>query len=292
MARPGIRQVRCDSRHLLSTASRKSGGAFQFETMREAGDERDLRIRLLRAGPHINRRQKRAAAKLADRLETARDRGEHSDSLADPVFMRALRNHALGDLSRLVAESSPPVSTLTLIPLGWALRPEELSKTSPGRLLKAVLADLNRCGAKDADGWLIGIIHGEYDPVRGCFQLHVHGICAGGMIDVVRRLRTRPKYRSTRRDNRTVQSEPYQRVRVSRKPLTNIAAAVSYICQSFWPERSTLQLADGTVTRERIKKRIKNPFHSQYLLWLDQWSADEIKIVRKLTIRHGQFCVA
>ena len=32
---------------------------------------------------------------------------------------------------------------------------------------------------------------------------------------------------------------------------------------------------DGTRIRERRKRRIREPVHSQLLLWLDQWRADD-----------------
>jgi hypothetical protein len=88
---------------------------------------------------------------------------------ACPVYMRKQRNRIGGAMWNLIRRGKwGRVSTFTLIGRGWAFSAGSLSEADAIKLLASVRSDLNRSGAKLADGWLILGIHGEYDPARAC----------------------------------------------------------------------------------------------------------------------------
>ena len=155
--------------------------------------------------------------------------------------------------------------------------------------LKAALrSDLNRCGAKDADGFLFAALHGEFEPTEEVYRLHWHLLISGGMIEVVDRLRDRPKYRSRNGDGEAVR----QRVRIGRKSLEQLPRPLTYLLQSWWPSRWIGHVGDGEVKRQRQRTRIPEPHHSENLVWLDQQRIDDLVLLRRLRVTNAGFNAA
>ena len=124
-----------------------------------------------------------------------------------------------------------PVSVVTLLPTaGPNFLVRTLKGVDPRRLLEIVRADLNRCGAKTADGWLILALHGEFDPVSRLYRLHFHAVAVGEMVKVVDKLRKLRKYQSRRQDLEKLRTAVDKPIKVSRKPITNLPTTLAYVC--------------------------------------------------------------
>jgi hypothetical protein len=251
----------------------------KLRTIAEARTRSDL----LTTGTQIPLEWKGPAKRLARRINPDTPGHEPPSSPASPVYMRKQRSRIGGAMWKLIRTGKwGRVSTFTLIGRGWAFAAGSLSDADAIKLLASVRSDLNRCGAKVADGWLILGIHGEYDPGTGMYQLHVHGVAADGMIGVVDRLRDRPKYRSKRTG-----PDKIQRVRISEQPLTDLPSPLTYVVQSFWPCRWSGEVGEDRFARQRRKGRIPEPQHTEVLLWLDRWSLADLILIMKLRVTKG-----
>lgn len=176
------------------------------------------------------------------------------------------------------------VCAFTIIPLTWEVPQDQLDGINPKLLLLTFIAALYGNGAAGAKDWLIAFIHGECDPVAGVYRLHLHGLASDDMIEVVDRLRKLPNYATRRFLADGSPSPVYRRVRIERKPLTNLPAPITYLMQSFWPSRPVIINEDGRRVRSRVKQRIAEPYHSQVLLWLDKWGLDDLTVMIGLRV--------
>jgi len=258
-------------------------GRYAFETARSVDKEDMTRARLARAAP-LSKKQYAKAQMLAKRLEDGVDDGEAPESLGSAKRMRDLRVRETGALLRLLADNPGlPVSSVTLLPRGWRVTVKELKHVDPPTLMAQLRSALNRCGAKDADGFIIGGLHAEYDPIQKFIRLHFHMIAGGGMIAVVERLRGMKRYALVGDGKPSRDEDGTDRVRISRKPLTNLPSTLAYILQPYWPQRWEGDGQDGAPKRGK-KVRIDNPEHTQVLLWLDKWQPKDICLLMKLRV--------
>lgn len=173
---------------------------------------------------------------------------------------------------------------ITILPMTWDFKPEELERVVPALLLASLLAALYDKGAANANGWLMVFIHGEWDPIGQVYRLHVHGYAYGEMVDVVDRLRTLPNYKTQRYLKDGSLSPVYRRVQVKRKPPKNRLRQITYRFQSYWPAKAIVISQDGSRKRARRKRRIPEPHHSQVLLWLDQWDVADLTLMIGLRV--------
>ncbi len=108
----------------------------------------------------------------------------------------------------------------------------------PNRLTDALAAALYAKGAAKASGWLIVFLHGEHEPKRNVYRPHFHGYAYGEMVDVVRRLRELPNYKTRKfgKDGRI--NAVYRPVQVKVKRPWNFRRQIAYRLQSFWPAKA------------------------------------------------------
>ena len=59
--------------------------------------------------------------------------------------------------------------------------------------------------------------------------------------------------------------------------MRNLLHQLTYLLKSFWPEKSMRSGGSGE-HRDRDGQRIRNPFHTQHLLWLDRQRFTDIAI--------------
>jgi hypothetical protein len=270
----------------------KDPGA-RFETDLQAKEEDATRARLL-SSTNLPRKYVDEARELAKKLVRERV----TETLASKRWMRALRRNVIGAVLELVEAASPDVSVAVVIPLDWSCSAKELMQVDPRRLLAAFRAALYRCGARDADGWLIAFIHGDFNPDTKLFQLHLHIAVAGEMREVLRRVGRQGKFRSER-PGRRKQGQIYQKVWVTSKPLYRPAYALTYLLKSMWSLTRVGVIGDlggqQTVndegnpqsprcTRHRMPGRIPEPHHSAMLLWLNRQRLQDITLLVKLSV--------
>jgi hypothetical protein len=90
-------------------------------------------------------------------------------------------------------------------------------------------------------------------------------------------------------DGRDRASQP---IVITRKPLTNVPAVLSYVLRGWWPLRETY-LDDQGVRRalSLIRMQIPEPAHSEYLAWLDRWGIDDLTRMVRLRVINGKLTV-
>jgi hypothetical protein len=135
----------------------------------------------------------------------------------------------------------------------------------------------------NAPGFLFGYLHGEFEPLSQEYQLHFHGVCAGEKLNAFNRLRNKQGY--TRTD------KIYHPIVIN--PLKDPARQISYLIQSFWPKKARVRIRDGDDgefhRRERSKGRIREPYQSLYLLWLDKWRLVDLFELNGIRARAGKW---
>lgn len=258
----------------------------KFETLSQAKEEDRKRARLIISPSARNQDlfSPDDATNLWDRLNYRLTQREIPPTLASSAYMRDQRIRLTGALHKLVADHPKlKAATFTLIPRWMAFTPEELLDVDPEVLRERLRSGLNRAGAKEASGAVFACIHGEYEPRKGIFQLHFHGLALGGMIKLVSSLRDGPGFASVRTIGAA--AEPVrQRVWVTRKPLANLPYALSYLLKSYWISRWIGQVECGSIKRQRAGSRIDEPFHTLALLWMDRWSLADISLMMNLSV--------
>lgn len=205
-------------------------------------------------------------------------------SLASREYMRRLRDLVCSDIWRMIdgygdklIEKS--VGSFTIVPRTWEIKAGELADVDPRLLIKALRTALYERGAAEKNGWIIAFIHGEYDPVAKVYRIHVHGLAMGEMIQAVDGLRNLPNYQTQKLVEDGKPNPVYRRVRINRKPLTNLPDPITYLLQSFWPSRAVVISDDGKRIRARQKSRIPEPYHSEVLLWLHRWRLADLTLM-------------
>jgi len=109
------------------------------------------------------------------------------------------------------------------------------------------------------------------------------------MIKVVDGLRHRKNYRSNRQDKGRAGDPVFQRVKITSKPLNRLPDPLTYIFQSYWPVRAIFQDGQGQWSKQAKKRRISEPYHSLYLLWLDRWSLKDLTLLLGIEVRKKGF---
>lgn len=222
-------------------------------------------------------------------LQEAQAEGVPAESLASSVYMRQLRINVCGNIWEMLDNIEEDylneyARTFTIVPKSWEFKAGELASVDPNALLNPLRTALYEQGAAESWGWMIAIIHGEFDPIAKVYRLHVHGLALGGMVQAIDRLRTLPNYQTRPKDAEGRPSPVYQRVVVNRKPLTDVPQPITYLVQSFWPSRAVIISDDGTRIRQRNKGRISEPYHSEVLLWLNRWRLTDLTLMIGLRV--------
>ncbi|HUE79588.1 MAG TPA: hypothetical protein VMN38_08155 [Sphingomicrobium sp.] len=284
MSRPTIAELKLteDRRYWPSRAVPGRKGMC-FETIMGCHDEDPLRAKSARkASSQIGRkRQRKAILKLARKLEYEARGMRVPKSLASSLHMRRKRDAIFSHVWRLADRYNGPVTTATVIKRGWEFTADQLEHIDLPRLRNGFLADLNRRGAGQADGWLIGFFHGEWETPSEVCRLHLHIVVAGEMIETVDELRKGRNYRYRNHDSVRF------RVRIDRKPLTDLPYPFTYCLKSYWPWKHVVVTASGK-RRTRRHKRIPEPVHTQVLQFLDRRRLTDLVVVKHVSVRKGR----
>jgi hypothetical protein len=198
--------------------------------------------------------------------------------------MRKQRLNVVSSIWALLHEqATAPFHVATVISGKWTTSPDKLMRLDPRKLLGGFRTDLNRYGGGVGNGALIAFPHGEWEPNRGLYQLHCHVLAIGDALDALDRLRTLDKYKRVRGDEfGTIPiAKPIQ---IERRSLSNMPLPITYLLKSYWPSRTVSEVhPDGTFDRQQKTARMPEPYHSQVLLWQDQWC------LKDMTLMMGMF---
>ncbi|KAA9013046.1 MULTISPECIES: hypothetical protein [Sphingobium] len=290
MARPGISKLGLPpKKYRPDRRATRKDGLIKFETEEASYTEDEFRIGQLRrvARLYPSLFKKNYIRQLRRRLRKGVEGHRPDRTPASSIYMRNWRVRVVGWLWQLYADPrSAPVTTAHILPTKWILTPDELMRVSSKKLMKRLRSDLNRLGAKKADGFFFAFLHGEYNLDDGCFHLHVHCLVSKGMIAVVKRLKTVERAR-LRKTTNSVKRSP---VLIRKKPLKNLPGPFSYCCQSYWPRKGYHDGVTGDWKRGK-KHRIPEPYHTMFLLWIDQWKLEDLALMMKLSVRAGKMKV-
>jgi len=234
-----------------------------FETVESCVAEDCLRAAFLK------RIGGRAALRLAELLDESALDFAH-DTQASATYCRQLRRVETDVLWKYMASRpAHDLHTCTILQAGWQVSGDDLPTFNTTRMLKQFRAKVTNGRPCPPGEWLFGRVHGEFDSRIKMFQMHVHGICTRHFVP-----------RQRRRD--TGRPVPGIRVPVQFKPIRDPARQISYLTQSFWPDRPTYW-CDGEWERSREKRRIREPWGSQVLLWLHRQTLGTMQIKVGLT---------
>jgi hypothetical protein len=286
MARPTITDLKLTSDRGYwpsRAAPGRKGEHFESKAFCEAEDIGRVKSTLKASEQTKNVIDKRAARKLAGKLDYKAKSKKPPRSMASSRHMRRVRNRLFSQISKFVAKYPGKVTTFTVIKRGWEYSPGELLDADLDKLLDGFLSDVNRRGAGRTEGWLIAFVHGEHETPAGVFRLHLHGIVAGDMIGVVDKLRQGRKYKY-RKDE-----DVRFRVRIDRKPLTNLPYPLTYCLKSYWPWKHVVMTANGK-RRTRRHKRIRDPYHTLVLQFFDKHNPSDFVVLKHVQVKDGCLC--
>jgi len=257
-----------------------------FETLEAAVAEDSLRSCRLRDLAKL--RPGKLSGKLAARLAAVLDPANNSvtsHTLASSRYMRNLRIRFTGAVLKLVNEDrTGTVIRADVIKPVWAVDLRGLRNLDLKKLKEAFRGDLFRAARKllgpdkGPEGFLLAVLHGEFETAEGVYQPHYHLVATGDWAAIVNSLRVQPGYRRSGRVKRPV--------RIKRE-LTNLPYALSYLLKSYWPAKWAGHVSGvNAARRSRGHQRIPEPYHSELLLWLNKWKIGDI--ILKIGVKQGK----
>ncbi len=266
-----------------------------FESVTDAEQEDTKRARLIRgavaANSQKNKSKKRPkpqtslptinpqeAEALREKLELGLSTGEPQPTLTSSLYFREVRLTTVGAL--LEATDNIPdheLRVVTVINAGWAYSPAQINGVTAETIKGQFRTHLERAKINQIPGFLIGFLHGEFEPTSGIYLLHYHLLTTAKKAAALKdRLNRRWGYEET-----TTGANPIVRQRIRDRP-----QQFSYLFQAYWPEKSVVMI-DGQPKRTRTKRRVREPYHTQYLLWLNRQNLSTVMICNKCLYRDG-----
>ena len=204
-----------------------------------------------------------AAHDLANRLEAGVASGFPTMTLASALRMRTIRL-GLGRALLDAFEQYPnaDLRTVTVIYAGWSYTPADLDRVSAAMLKAQFRRHLERAGVLKSPGPLFAVLHGEFEPASGRYQIHFHLVTTAAKAAALKAGLTAKKIRGYTKT--ATGSVPVRRSRIGDR-----VGQLLYLAKAYWPAKATI-LIDGKATRLRNHHRIPEPFSTQVLLWLDR----------------------
>lgn len=257
-----------------------------IETLEEARQEDAIRARLLRAvvsnGSSLNDSQ--WCSNLADWLDLYADSAIPLNSRASALRMREHRIDIASLLHQLIDSSGLQATTFTLVSSSWTVPAHSLPSLDPNDLLNGVRSDFIRARVDLSSGALFIAIDGAFERNRCLYQLHVNGLALGTAIAAIEKLRALDKYQRSK--SCTATTLPiYRPIVVCRQPLTNLPSTLAYRLKHYWP--CAWLPMDGSTNRSRKEQRISEPYHSQWLVWMDSWELSDLTLLMGMFVGGG-----
>lgn len=238
----------------------------RFETKEECQNEDKLRLKLINK---FRRKNDRAnIEKINKHLKLLTKKIKRSKTPASRVFMRKWRRNVINSIYNLPVENGDSLIFFTIIPKGFSFEGGRLDEADASELMERIRLMFWRNGSSEMKGWIYCYLHGEYEPESNFYMLHVHGIATPDYKEVLERMRS--SCHVLRSNSSGNEPNVRKRLQVSRKPIDDPFKVISYCAQSYWPMRHVSYYEKSKMKRQRIKQRIINPYHTEYLLWLSK----------------------
>jgi len=244
-------QPQYDIRLLLVPDGKLKG----FETEKQAEAEKKSRVRSLSESKLLGAQQ------LAIRLSNCNNE-DRCNSNACPVCARQARVWFCGAILALFNQTlTSELQVITLMKDAWSYKAGFLNKLTPRDLTSQIRRHFDR--SELGHVLMLGAIHGEFNEGNQVWTPHVHAIChigEGCNLNILRK----KYYSSTGSICKPMMVQRF----------TNRPRQTAYLLKSFWGLRiSTPKPAKG---HNDSTKRIGEPHHTEYLLWLDSWKLSDL----------------
>lgn len=206
---------------------------------------------------------KRQARNVMHKLQAALEGDPEAHTSASRMVMREARKLWVKHVRKLVrASKGYAISFGTLLPRYLEMTEDEFEAFDAEAANQAFKSYLNRRWIGKCRGWLIAVLHGEYDSVLKLWRVHWHILVCHEMIKVIDGLRTEQHFKTIRGER--------PRVKLSRQPLVNIRRIASYLLQAWWPNRPTGKFGNkpGEGRTDHRMGIVGTP-HARWLIWMD-----------------------
>lgn len=203
-------------------------------------------------------------------------KGERCGSPACPICKRNERGSLVRDMLTIWPDQPEVLvrlKALTLVHQSWIIPAGELDKLHPRTITDKLRKQFQRMGFT---GIIIGGIDGSYDPDLEVWFIHVHLIVEGLTKEMVEKFRD--LYPASERIP----------VPVMAGPVNEAARQFSYVCKSFWNWRHRYVDDEGHYNTVEKKRRVPEPHHTEYLLWLDRFAVSDLMLLVGLRRYGGQ----
>jgi len=190
-------------------------------------------------------------------------------NLASAVYFRTQRMAWMDEVRcNFQKVDNSLLRVFTIVNQNWQYTPEQLAILNPRLLFEQLRQQFYRCGLLEIPGFLLAFLHGEFDPASNFFQLHVHGVTNAERATALHALKENWGYGRTPSGGSAVRVQQVK----------NRERQLSYLLQSFWPERPTITTASGIVRRVRIKRMLGELQHAIFLLWISKRSVSDLRL--------------
>lgn len=246
-----------------------------MKTELESRDETVTRVKLLRRAYKTCRKpiRREKLRLLSQLLDESLDGDCPCPTLASDVFANSLREGEVSLVEQALADyDAEQIRFFHAVLARWTFPANALLKFDPERFAERFRYHVRECTADATEGFLLARVHGEYEPNSDTIWPHFHGVAAGGMVPVLRKLKRRYRALDGARPPRT-------KIKICK--LRDCGKQVDYIFQSFWPSRYRGPASDNKwkVIRQRKKGRMPEPYHSMWMLLIDKTKPYDLIIV-------------
>ncbi len=283
MPRLSVEQLAFDPEYDPATAP---ATAMAFESTDALYALRDERVPILRSAA-ANVDDGHAAGQFLCLARRLSGRKVHR-TMADPLYMHEARRAVGSGVWRLLDQTTigKTARFVTIIQRDAQYRGNEPIPFDPRRLKGSLQSAMNRCGARDADGFLMLWLEGDYHPLTRNGQAHWHGLVGGGMVGVMERLMETDKFLSSKASTLRPRYRPnlgdpvIDPIRL-RGPLFGLPRPILYcLKQRWWARPVDVTAADGRWSSFEAKARPMPCIPEAYsLLWRDQHSLSDITLM-------------
>lgn len=251
-------------------ASRKEPWRLESEEVAKDWEQVAIEILLLAIQRKGDPAIKRKARHLTLKLKAAVEGDPEANTSASRLVMRKVRKLWVRHVRKLVRASKDyAIAFGALLPRHLELTEEEFDSFDAEAANKAFKSYLNRRGIDRCRGWLIAVLHGEYDSVQKRWRVHWHILACHEMIKVIDGLRTEKSFKTIRGER--------PRVRLSREPLVNIPRLASYLLQAWWPNRPTGEFGEAPGEgRSDHRMALSGLAHARWLIWMDNQKVSDL----------------
>ncbi len=164
------------------------------------------------------------------------------------------------------------IKSVTILNKRWRVRAKDLLKFDPKKVLRQFHQHLNRSGVASIPGVLICQLDCEFDPVSQVFVFHIHCIGTETKVRALHRLKDKPSWGYVK--------TPTGSAPIVVKPIVDPVRKTAYMEKLFIQSKG-VRTGNGKLERDKKGRRLPEPFHSQWLLWLFRQKNSDFRMLQR-----------